>query len=258
MRIGVIVACRMKSSRLKQKATLPINGRASVLRCVDNCLQIPEAEVVVLATSTLNEDDILENYTLEGKVKIWRGEPDDVIQRYLGACQAYGIDVIVRATADCPVVSPEIAKKLLEHHFRSGADYTAAREVTVGTGCEIYSTKALQRVIEYLGKAEYSEYMTWYMQNNQDIFKVEIVDLPGEMVRDYRLTLDYPEDLEMFNRLYAELEKRQVAPSLPNIFAILDENPSISSINSHHTLRYKTDIDLIDTLNRVTKINIAI
>jgi N,N'-diacetyllegionaminate synthase len=253
-RIGVLVACRMKSSRLKQKAILPINGRASVARCLDNCLQIAGVDVVVLATSTLNEDDILENYTLDGKVKLWRGDPDDV---YLGACHAYGIDVIVRVTADCPVVSPEIAKILLEHHLRTGADYTAARVVATGTACEIYSTKALRKIIGYLGKAEYSEYMTWYMQNNQDIFKVEIIDLPSEMVRDYRLTLDYPEDLEMFNSLYAELEKKQSTYSLLNIFAILDENQSISNINSHLTLRYKTDIDLIDTLNRVTKINIG-
>jgi N,N'-diacetyllegionaminate synthase len=191
-------------------------------------------------------------------VKFWRGDPDDVIQRYLGACQEYGIDVIVRATADCPVVSPEIAEMLLDHHFRTGADYTAAREVAVGTGCEIYSTEALRRVIKYLGKAEHSEYMTWYLRNNQDIFKVEFVDLPIEMVRDYRLTLDYPEDLEMFNQLYTALEKKQSTPSLLNIFTILDENQSISGVNSHVTLRYKTDTELINTLNRVTKINVAI
>jgi N,N'-diacetyllegionaminate synthase len=257
-RVGAIVACRMKSSRLKHKAILPINGRASVARCLDNCLQIEGADVVVLATSTLDEDNILESYTLDGNVKFWRGDPEDVIQRYLGACQEFGIDVIVRATADCPVVSPEIAKILLEHHVRTGADYTAAREVAVGTGCEIYSTEALRRVIKYLGKAEYSEYMTWYLRNNQDLFKVEFVDLPSEMVRDYRLTLDYSEDLEMFNRLYAELEKKKLAPSLLNIFSILGENPSISSINSNMTLQYKSDADLINTLNRVTKINVAI
>lgn len=255
-RIGVIVACRMKSSRLKQKAILPIAGRASVERCLDNCLQIPGADVVVLATSTLDEDSILENYTLGGKVKFWRGDPDDVIHRYLGACDAYGIDVIVRATADCPVVSPEIAKLLLEHHFNTGADYTAASKVAVGTGCEIYNTEALRRVIKYLGKAEYSEYMTWYLQNNKHIFKTEIIDLPPEMVRDYRLTLDYPEDLELFNRLYTELGVRNLAPSLKNIFEILDHNPEMAKLNSHLTLVYKTDPVLIDRLNRVTKINI--
>lgn len=255
-RVGVIVACRMKSSRLKNKATLPIVGRASVERCLDNCLKISGAEVVVLATSTTNEDSILENYTLDGKVKFWRGDPDDVIHRYLDACDAYGIDVIVRVTADCPAVSHEIAKVLLDHHFRAGADYTAARDVAVGTACEIYNTEALRRVISYLGKAEYSEYMTWYLQNNKHIFKTEIIVLPPEMVRNYRLTLDYPEDLELFERLYKELEEQNLPPDLKNIFDILDHRADISELNSHLTLGYKSDQALIDRLNHVTKIDI--
>lgn len=254
-RIGVIVAGRMKSSRLKNKATLPIAGRASVERCLENCLRIPEAEVVVLATSTLEEDSVLEHHTLDGKAIFWRGDPDDVIHRYLGVCDAYGIDVVVRVTADCPVVSAEIAKVLLDHHFSTGADYTAARECAAGTGCEIYNAEALRRVINYLGRAEYSEYMTWYLQNNKHIFKTEIIDLPQEMVRDYRLTLDYAEDLELFCCLYAELEARNLTPELKNIFEILDHHPDMAKINSHLTLRYKVDQVLIDKLNRVTKID---
>jgi len=254
-RVGVIVACRMKSSRLKNKATLPILGRASVEWCLDNCLKIPEANVVVLATSTVEEDSVLEKYTLDGKVKFWRGDPDDVIHRYLGACDAYDIDVVVRVTADCPVVSPTIAKVLLDHHFRTGADYTAARESAVGTGCEIYNTEALRRVLKYLGKAEYSEYMTWYLQNNKHIFKTEVIDLPPEMIRDYRLTLDHPEDLELFHRLFAELKVRNWSPDFKNLFEILDHRPDITALNSHLALKYKVDQVLIDKLNRVTKID---
>lgn len=255
-RVGVIVACRMKSSRLKNKAILPIVGRASVERCLENCLKIRGAELVVLATSTTDEDGILENHTLDGKVKFWRGDPDDVIQRYLGACDAYDIDVIVRVTADCPVVSHEIAEVLLNHHFRTGADYTAAKEIAVGTACEIYNTEALRRVIKYLDNAEYSEYMTWYLQNNKHIFKTEIIDLPLEMIRAYRLTLDYPEDLELFDRLYTELEARGLPPDLKNIFEILDRHPDMAKLNSHLTLSYKADQALIDQLNRVTRIDI--
>jgi len=219
-RIGAIVACRMKSSRLKTKATLPILGQSSVERCLESCLRIPSSGIVVLATSTVEDDAILKNYTLAGKAKFWRGSPDDVIQRYLGACDAYNIDVIIRVTADCPVVSAEIAETLLKHHFATGADYTAAKSFAVGTACEIYNTEVLRRVIKYLGVAEYSEYMTWYLQNNSDIFKVEMVDLPAELIRNYRLTLDHQEDLDLFEKLYQELAKENKEPSLQNIFAI--------------------------------------
>lgn len=256
-KIGAIVACRMKSSRLKSKATLEILGKASVERCLENTLKIEGINEVVLATSTLDEDAVLEKYDLNGQVKFWQGDPDDVISRYIGACDAFDIDVIVRITADCPLVSPEIAKVLLDHHFKSGADYTAAKNCAVGTACEIYNTEALKRVIKFLGKAEYSEYMTWYLQNNQHIFKVELVDLPEAMVRDYRLTLDHPEDLELFCRLYEKLEAAGADTTIKNVFKILDDDKNLANINSHLSLKYKTDQDLIEHLNKVTKINLT-
>lgn len=253
-RIGVIVACRMKSSRLKKKAILAIKGIPSVERCLQNCLKMSNVDEVILATSDLPEDAILENYTVSGKARFWKGDPDDVIQRYLGACEKFNIDVILRVTADCPVISPEIAEILLKSHFESGADFTGAASGAVGSAVEVYNTNTLHRVIEYMGEAKHSEYMTWYMKNNPDIFKINIVDLPPSLNRDYRLTLDYEEDLEMFNLLFLELDKRGLDPTLQNVFRILDEIPSISAINQDMPLRYKTDRALIDLLNKVTRI----
>jgi spore coat polysaccharide biosynthesis protein SpsF (cytidylyltransferase family) len=96
--------------------------------------------------------------------------------------------------------------------------------------------------------------MTLYMTNNPDIFKVNTVDLPPELVKDYRLTLDYQEDLEMFNELYKKLEKEHLDSTLLNVFKVLDENPYIPEINAHKTLVYKTDPDLIKLLKEKTTI----
>jgi N,N'-diacetyllegionaminate synthase len=253
--VGVLVACRMKSSRLKAKALLPIAGTPSIDICLENCLTIREASTVVLTTSTEKEDNILGNHTLNGRVKFWQGDPDDVMRRYIDTCEAYGIDVVIRVTGDCPVISKEIASFLLSHHFASGADYTAAKQSAVGTACEIYNVEVLKRIVSYVGKAEYSEYMTWYLQNNKDIFKVELVDLPVDLVRDYRLTLDYQEDLDLFNAVFGELERSGLEPNTDNIFRVLDANPAIANLNAHLPLMYKTNQELIDTLNRETRIH---
>ena len=255
-KIGVIVAVRMKSSRLKNKAILLIYGIPSIERCLQNCLKFRFVDEVILATSTLREDQILKDYTLGGKVKFWQGDPDDVISRYIGACEKYNIDIVIRVTGDCPVISPEIAELLLKSHFKEGADYTGKNKCAVGSACEIYNVEALKRIILYFGKANYSEYMTWYLVNNPEIFKINIVNLPDALVRNYRLTLDYKEDLKMFNLLFKKLKQYNYGPNLLNIFKVLDNHPEIVSINSHLTLRYKTDKDLIENLNKVTKITI--
>jgi spore coat polysaccharide biosynthesis protein SpsF (cytidylyltransferase family) len=96
--------------------------------------------------------------------------------------------------------------------------------------------------------------MTWYFQNNPEHFKLNFVDLPKELVRDYRLTLDYKEDLELFNEVQKYLDSNSLKATTYNIYKFLDENPEISKINNHITLTYRTDQKLIDTLNRETKI----
>ncbi|APU30974.1 hypothetical protein UYA_15085 [Ectopseudomonas alcaliphila JAB1] len=252
--IGVIVAGRMKSSRLPQKAILPIFGVASVDRCLQQCSQIAGVNQVVLATSTLEQDDVLVEHTSGGSVGIWRGHPDDVISRYLGACDHYGLDVVIRVTADCPLILPEIMELLLQKHFESGADYTAAQDCAVGTAGEVISVAALRRIAGHFGFAEYSEYMTWYFRNNPEHFRINLVDLPTELRRDYRLTLDYEEDLQMFESLYSALLGTGKALTAEAVFAFLDENPHVSNINAHLTLKYKTDQSLINLLNEKTRI----
>lgn len=254
--VGVIVAGRMKSTRLPNKAILPIAGTPSVELCLKQCKGIKNAHQVILATSDLESDAVLENYTLNQSVKIWKGDPDDVIDRYLGACNHYNIDVVVRVTADCPLVIPDIIDFLLEKHFEFGADYTAADNFAVGTSAEIINTHSLQKIADIFGRAEYSEYMTWYFRNNPEHFKLNIISLPEKWTRNYRMTLDYPEDLEMFERCYSFLDPTSSFHSASDVFEVLDANPDVSKVNDHLTLKYKTDKELIERLNEMTKIPI--
>lgn len=255
-KIAVIVACRMKSTRLPKKAILPIVGVPSVELCLKQCTGINGVDNIILATSDLDLDDELVNYTLSEKAVLWRGDPDDVISRYLGACEKFNVNVIVRITADCPLIIPDIIECLLDSHFETGADYTAASTCAVGSSGEIINVSALKKVAAHFGRADYSEYMTWYFQNNPDVFKINLVDLPDDLIRPYRMTLDYPEDLEFFNDFYSQYYKLhgdKVARA-KEVFEILDSNPQITSLNSHLTLKYKTDKELIDVLNKKTKI----
>lgn len=252
--IATIVACRLKSTRLPNKALLPIGGLPSVERCLKSCLEFKDVNHTILATSDLPDDVELKNYTYNTSVVFHKGDPEDVIKRYLGIVEKLKIDIIVRVTADMPFVSSIIVEKLLKSHFNEGADYTVAKNVAVGTGVEIINSTSLKKIKNYFKSAEYSEYMTWYFQNNPEYFKLNFLDLPTDLVRNYRLTLDYPEDLEMFNQLHDNLINNKLDLNIINIFSFLDNHPEINSINSNLTLRYKTDKELIDTLNKYTKI----
>jgi len=150
-KIGVIIACRMKSTRLKHKATLPIQDLASIERCILNAKKIKSADEIILATSTLPEDQVLKKYALKHKIHFFAGDPEDVMLRYLGVAEKYKLDVIIRVTGDCPIVSYEMAEFLLQRHFEKGNDYTGPKEYCTGQNSEVYNVNTLKSIIEYLG-----------------------------------------------------------------------------------------------------------
>lgn len=252
--IAAVIACRLKSTRLPQKALLKIGDLSSVELCLKNTMKFDNLNHVILATSDNEQDKELSNYTYNSSVVFHTGDPDDVIKRYLDVIDTLKIDVIVRITADMPYVSSEIFDFLLAEHFKSGADYTTAKDAAVGTNLEIINTSALKEVKKHFPNAKYSEYMTWYFQNNADYFHLNFVELPSNLVRDYRLTLDYDEDLLMFNKIEEYFSENNLEFSLERLFDFLDKNNEISSLNSHLTLKYKTDEKLINDLNLYTKI----
>ncbi|QQS88006.1 cytidylyltransferase domain-containing protein [Fusobacterium canifelinum] len=253
--IAVIIACRLKSTRLKRKALLKIGSISSVEMCIKNILKFKDVNSIVLATSTTEEDSELKDYTYNKNVIFHQGDPDDVIQRYLDVVEKKNFDVIIRVTGDCPYLSSDIAEVVLNSHFEKGAEYSNGIGAAVGTNLEVINSLSLKEVKKYFPKADYSEYMTWYFQNNPEEFKLNYVDLPEKWKRDYRLTLDYQEDLDLFNKIEEYFLEKNIDYNIDELYKYLDSNPEIVKINSHLTLKYKTDVKLIETLNKYTKIN---
>jgi spore coat polysaccharide biosynthesis protein SpsF (cytidylyltransferase family) len=252
-KVGAIVACRMKSSRLEEKALLKIGDLTSVAFCLRNTLKFKDVDKVILATSTENQDEVLAQHTYNEDIGFYRGDPEDVMQRYIDVCDEYHLDIVVRITADMPFVDNEICSFLMAEHFTSGADYTVGTDAAVGVNLEIFNVSCLKRIKSFFPSAAYSEYMTWYFQNNPKHVRIHKVNLPEKFVRPYRLTLDYKEDLTLCNLIHNAFPTEDY--SLSDVIDFLDKHPEIAQINSHLTLKYKTDQSLIDLLNEKTKIS---
>ena len=232
-----------------------IGDLTSVELCLKNALQLKNINHCILATSNLEEDAELVNYIYSKNVVFHTGDPFDVIDRYLQIINQLKIDVIVRVTADMPFISNDVLDPILKSHFESGADYSRAKKAAIGTNLEIINAEALRRVKSFFPSADYSEYMTYYFTNNPNHFLINEIDLPSELVRDYRLTLDYPEDLELFNKITTALNDKGEDVNLKNIIKYLDENPDDLKINSGLEVKYHSDPTLIAKLNQHTKIS---
>ena len=252
--IATIIACRLKSSRLPQKAIMKIGEISSIEMCIKNCLKFDNVNHTILATSTLKEDYPLKDYIYSQSVIFHQGDPEDVIERYLDIITQLRIDVIIRVTGDMPYVSNDIVQILLNSHFQSGSDFTYPTNASIGTNTQIITVNALRKVKQYFPLAKYSEYMTYYFLNNPEYFRITEVELPASLTRNYRLTLDYQEDLDMFNLIEKHFEENNLEYDIQSLFAFLDQNPEIANINKDCSLSYVTDHNLITLLKEKTTI----
>lgn len=252
-KITIVVVCRLKSTRLPKKALLPINGIASIERCLLNCLAVPEADHVVLATSHLLEDDPLEKFTMDGRVKIVRGDPENVAERMLQAVELTNANIAIRITGDDPAVSPEITRYLLQQHLKSGVDFTHAITSPIGAAGNIISVEALRSLVNYPKLLTHTEYLSFYFINNPSLFSVNVVQLPKEFdYPSWRLTLDEPKDLEMFEKLYQNLDIKREPLFFQQLKEYIVHHPEILQINKGISVKWMDQKSLVEEINQAT------
>lgn len=253
-KVTIAVVARLKSTRLKKKALLPINGVESIKRCLLNCLAAEKADHVVLATSYLEDDAPLANFDLNGRVQVIKGDPENVAYRILEAAKTTEANIVLRVTGDCPAVSPEIIDYLIDQHLQHGADLTlATSNHAIGTGADVYSVHALNKLVELGHTLDYTEYLSFYFVNNPHLFRVNKVELPDEFkFPHWRLTLDEQKDYEMFVELYKGLNVGVEPLQFSRIREYLINNPSVVQINNAVSLKWKDNSKVHEEINIAT------
>jgi spore coat polysaccharide biosynthesis protein SpsF (cytidylyltransferase family) len=251
--IIAFVPCRMKSSRLPNKAIKDIYGISAVQRCLLNVKAMEKVDKVVLATSTNHEDDVLQYHILDGEVELVRGSEDDVVDRFMPIIDKYQPEHIMRITGDCPLVSYELADLLIDSHLTTGAEATFTRSpVALGVNCEIYKTSAIRKLKQLFPQTNYSEYLILYFLNNPDKFNLNIVPAPERFIQKWRLTLDEENDLRLFNMIYEHLDVGRRAVAFDEVVSFFNEHPEAASINLGNEVKYRDNHKLIEHLKEMT------
>ncbi|SNB45045.1 cytidylyltransferase domain-containing protein [Geobacter sp. DSM 9736] len=258
MKITALIQVRMKSERLPGKALLPVDGTPVIGHVVENLRESRYLDDIVICTTREKDDDALEAFAVDKGVAVYRGDVEDVIKRFHGAALCHGGDVIVRIAGDCPIVSVDAVDLLVENHLAAGVDYTSIEPdaTPIGSFPQVFSFQALDRLTRYPLDFNYSEYMLYYFTNNPEVFSLNTVPVPAQYrYPQYRLTLDYEEDLRMFEALFKKLREYRLSFSLKNVLLVLQRHPAIAELNSHLIPKYKNIYDgLMDAIHRATTI----
>jgi len=201
---GVVLQVRMGSSRLPGKALLPLAGLPVVLHAMKALAQLP-LEHRVLACD-VESREALEPWAREGGFQVHVGSAHDVLDRFYQAARGRGLQRILRATGDNPLVSATMANRALPPQNLTEADYLAFRGAPLGSGVEAFSFLALEQAWQNGHSSYEREHVTPYIYRNPLKFKVLTPLVPPNFLNPgARITLDIPQDYERLERIFAAL-----------------------------------------------------
>ena len=238
MIIGIIQA-RMGSTRLPGKVLKEIDGVPLLLLQIVRVKKTSSLDNIIIATSTLPQDDAISQFCSNNTIECFRGSEDDVLNRYYECAKKYEADVIVRLTSDCPLSDPKIIDKTVALFQQQKADY-AANTVPLqtstfpdGSDVEVFSLEALEKAHRECKDAHDREHVTFYFWKYDNGFKtVQLIQ--KEDWSKFRFTVDYPEDLEVIEYVVAQLKQRDSFGHLAEIVEIIESNPEIRDKNSQY------------------------
>jgi spore coat polysaccharide biosynthesis protein SpsF len=236
-RVLAVVQARMGSSRLPGKALLMIAGRPMLSHVLARALAVPGVDQTVLATTVNPEDDPLVEVARSEGVPSVRGSVEDVLDRVHVALQAHPADAIVRVTADCPLLDPEVSGLVVRDYLahRGDADYVSNIEPPTfpdGLDTEIVSAAALERAWREANVPSDREHVTTYVRERRNGFRRRNL-VHAEDLSAHRWTVDEPRDLEFVRAIYAELapDGRRVF-GMRDVLDLLRTRPELSTLNS--------------------------
>lgn len=235
MKTIAIIQARISSTRLPGKVLLDLQGIPVLAWVVRAAKAISGIDGVIVATSTDDADDAIANWCKNNKVKCSRGSLDDVLGRFANAARDNNADVVMRITADCPLLDPAICGavlRLFKNHNLDYASNTAPSTWPDGLDCEVFSTKALYAAEKEARLKSEREHVTPFIYHNQYRFNVGNLTCPIQNLQVERWTLDNAEDLEFLDKIASHLPKGR-APSYLEVLEVLDKIPDIREINKN-------------------------
>jgi spore coat polysaccharide biosynthesis protein SpsF len=221
LRAAIVLQARMGSSRLPGKSLAPIAGRTLLARVVER-LRMRADLPVVLATTTLLEDDLLCEEAERLDIAVLRGSADDVLGRFAFAASVLGVSAIVRATADNPAVDLDSPYRTLEILQRSGADYVVDYGLPLGGTVEAMAVPALVRAAALATDAYDREHVTPFIRRDARSRAVDSLAPTALRRPDLRFTVDTADDLDYMRRVYQEVGVSAAPASLDVFIAAAD------------------------------------
>lgn len=236
LKVVAIIQARMGSTRLPGKVMRHVQGKPLLQYQLERIGKARFINKIVVATTTNETEQPILDLCERLSVSYFSGPEDDVLTRFFDAATEQQADIVVRLTADCPLIDPRTIDQALAEYLANVGKYdyvsnTLERTYPRGFDVEVFSMKALEQACREAKEATYREHVTPYIYHHPEKFKLASI-LNDTDLSSLRLTVDTEDDLELITRLLVYLYENEDF-TLEDITNLLQDKPDWSSINSH-------------------------
>lgn len=237
LQVAIIVQARIGSTRLPGKVMMSVLGRPLLSFLLERLYHCKMAQTIMVATSTNPLDHSIVGFCEDQNVACFAGSEENVLERYVHAARACGADVIVRVTADCPLLDPSIVDRVIDTFISEFPHYdyvsnVVHRSFARGMDVEVFSTSCLERIYKSADKEAEKEHVTLHILHHPEQYHIGSVTAERDSSQ-YRLTVDTEEDYKLVKLILEELYPTHPAFTLHDIIALLECHPEWVKINAH-------------------------
>lgn len=237
LKVVAILQARMGSSRLPGKILKKVLGRELLSFEIERIRRCQTLDECVVATTTLAADDQVVDLCYHLSVNVFRGDSDDVLDRYNEAAKQHSADVIVRVTGDCPLIDPEIVDHVVEFYIKNfpAYDYVSnTRKLSYprGLDVEVFSRASLEAAAENAKTPYEREHVTPYIYLHPEQFKIGNIECKKDL-STHRWTVDTQEDFNLVEKIITDLYPRNPNFHMNDILELLNQHPDWLKINAH-------------------------
>lgn len=230
-KVGIIQA-RTGSTRLPRKVLLDLCGEPMLARVVERTTRATTLDAVVMATTDLPSDDVIEQLCKERGWNCFRGHESNVLDRYYLAAREHNADLVVRITSDNPLTDPEVIDEDVRRLCANWRDLDLVTNVglPLGLAVEVMRMDALDRMHRLAQDSALQEHVTAFAYLHPELFRVEKI-VNSEDLSGLRFTVDTAEDLELMRRIFAHFGHDRF--SCREAVSLVRSQPDWALINAH-------------------------
>ena len=203
MNVICIVQARLGSSRLPSKVLKNIENMPMILLLLKRLELSKKIDKIVVATPKTIKDRPLHKLLSQNRYEFTKGSENNVLKRFVETSIKYKADIVIRITADCPLMDPILIDKMIDTFKDKNVDYLSnilPPSYPDGLDIEIFSSKVLYDSYNSTNHSYDLEHVTPYIRNSDKFTKYNFTNQKD--LSHMRWTVDEQEDLNVVKNIY--------------------------------------------------------